>query len=303
MEVERNCEFCGKPFTAHRRDSRFCSLSCADKWHYRKNHISVPVPDTVFTCVVCGKEFKAKSNRSVWRLKYCSPECRQVPNSIYKRESYVPKPPRKTPDARICDGCGKEFSPDVLHPDSKTCSAECYRKVYQAKQKAIRDAKREELFAKGRDCPICGKHFIPSTHNNIYCSPKCRRKHITITAKQNETPEIIERKRESNFKKRWQGNYCKALARDNKTCQICGATESIEVHHINGMGEYRKMNGERILVRKADHSLKNLITLCPMCHRGLHNNLLVKHKDKWYIKGSLFEQLGITGPIEIWTGK
>jgi len=61
--------------------------------------------------------------------------------------------------------------------------------------------------------------------------------------------------------KRFGGNRIKALERDNYSCQICGSTEKILVHHIDrtGRGSLNHNN-----------NLDNLITLCRRCHIKEH---------------------------------
>lgn len=55
---------------------------------------------------------------------------------------------------------------------------------------------------------------------------------------------------------------CKlVLARDNWHCQNCGATENLQVHHIQSRSHL------------GDDSLENLITLCSGCHATIHGNL------------------------------
>ena len=48
------------------------------------------------------------------------------------------------------------------------------------------------------------------------------------------------------------------LGRDNWRCQNCGASENLQVHHI----QWRSKLGHDIL--------ENLITLCSNCHEALH---------------------------------
>ena len=298
MEESRKCEFCGKEFIAHRIDSRFCSISCRDKQHYRKNHVPKNKETYLKACKLCGKEFQSIANPgSGSRAKYCSPECRRAANSKAKAESYIPHP-LALAEPRECVYCGKTFAPDIKHSYSTTCSYVCHYKHKNEERSKERAAKREEVLAKGQDCVVCGEHFIPSSYGNIYCSDECKRERIKATAKQVETPEIKERKKESNFRNRLQGNYAKVLARDNGICQFCGSIINPQVHHLNGLGEARMPDGTRKRY-SCDHSLSNLITLCSTCHRAMHNNLLVKKKGEWYIKGTMFKQLGLTGTIKI----
>ena len=50
----------------------------------------------------------------------------------------------------------------------------------------------------------------------------------------------------------------KILARDDWRCQNCGASENLQVHHIQSRS------------RLGDDSSKNLITLCAGCHELVH---------------------------------
>ncbi|PYU18197.1 MAG: hypothetical protein DMG32_26490 [Acidobacteria bacterium] len=55
------------------------------------------------------------------------------------------------------------------------------------------------------------------------------------------------------------GQLCrKVLERDGWRCQICGRTESLQVHHI----QRRSLLG--------DDAAENLITLCARCHQEAH---------------------------------
>ena len=55
------------------------------------------------------------------------------------------------------------------------------------------------------------------------------------------------------------GQLCrKVLERDGWRCQICGRTESLQVHHIQ----------PRSLV--GDDTAENLIALCATCHEKAH---------------------------------
>ncbi len=53
----------------------------------------------------------------------------------------------------------------------------------------------------------------------------------------------------------------KVLGRDGWRCQVCGAMQTLEVHHIQA----RSKLGSDVL--------GNLITLCTTCHRRHHNNI------------------------------
>ena len=59
-----------------------------------------------------------------------------------------------------------------------------------------------------------------------------------------------------------------ALKRDNYTCQECGATENLQVHHIKA----KKFHPE------LTYDLDNLITLCKKCHLKAHGKGFKKYK-------------------------
>ena len=57
------------------------------------------------------------------------------------------------------------------------------------------------------------------------------------------------------------------LKRDNNSCQICGSTQNLDVHHKDNGGPHIKGRG-------TDNSLSNLQTLCHRCHLQLHYGVL-----------------------------
>ena len=60
----------------------------------------------------------------------------------------------------------------------------------------------------------------------------------------------------------WETIHRRVLQRDNYTCQECGAKGELEVHHITPIS------------KKGTNNPRNLITLCPQCHRRKTNSLL-----------------------------
>jgi 5-methylcytosine-specific restriction endonuclease McrA len=69
---------------------------------------------------------------------------------------------------------------------------------------------------------------------------KQRRARDDVTGRRADTPE-------------WRRARAIAKHRDCNACQVCGATERLEVHHRNGV--------------RGDDRLGNLVTLCADCHR------------------------------------
>lgn len=119
-----------------------------------------------------------------------------------------------------------------------------------------------------RICPVCGKEFFPKT-NKKYCCPKCARKAETQKS-------IVNIRARSKIKSK-QNPYL-LYAYDFK-CAICHweipqdfsvATYSpqhgCEFHHIIPVSE----GGE--------NTEKNLILLCPNCHKLAHSGVLSRQE-------------------------
>jgi len=71
---------------------------------------------------------------------------------------------------------------------------------------------------------------------------------------------------------RSQLNKKRCLDRDNHTCQICGATANLDVHHKDN-------GGYHIKGRETDNNISNLTTLCHRCHLKLHYGVIGKIED------------------------
>lgn len=104
-------------------------------------------------CEYCGAELFPKGKGRP--PKYCSKECRRSADRDNKRINYVGK------REKTCIQCGCEL------PKYKTkfCSRKC-RLIYSGAIKSPEMLKRE--------CPICGKTFIPHNAQQT-CSEKCRK--------------------------------------------------------------------------------------------------------------------------------
>jgi len=63
--------------------------------------------------------------------------------------------------------------------------------------------------------------------------------------------------------------------RDSGKCIYCGSAKRLHVHHKDGR------DGRVNTIDPPNHRLKNLITVCPKCHEGIHNNHLLGLKTRW----------------------
>lgn len=106
------------------------------------------------TCKNCGKEYLAKSKKSL----YCSIECKHEYYKKVNKEYNIDK------HKKICPVCEKEF---IGHPNRKYCSLECRHKDEAKKSRNLHILERnKELNNKqtieGYDyvtCPICKEKF------------------------------------------------------------------------------------------------------------------------------------------------
>ena len=76
-----------------------------------------------------------------------------------------------------CKYCGNEF--DAKDNREKYCSDECrkktsneYQREYKRTNPPINKPKKPKPLI---TCIVCGKEFVASSHNKIYCSNECKR--------------------------------------------------------------------------------------------------------------------------------
>lgn len=75
--------------------------------------------------------------------------------------------------------------------------------------------------------------------------------------------------------KRFFGNRGYVLDRDGNKCAVCGSTQSLVVHHIDGYSENNPRNNKA----------NKLITLCGKCHYFAHH-------IKSFIPAEILEEIG-----------
>jgi 5-methylcytosine-specific restriction endonuclease McrA len=72
---------------------------------------------------------------------------------------------------------------------------------------------------------------------------------------------MLLRNRQAREQRWFAGQRDAVLARDKHTCQQCGATTQLVVHHIDNTGRN---------CAQPNNELRNLTTLCRSCHVGVH---------------------------------
>ena len=296
----KKCIICGKEFEPKSKRHMTCSNECSTKHgadlKTKKRHTKLEKHELI--CKYCGKPFIVESYRPLTRRKYCSQKCRQN-YEYYGGTKPVSKKKFGKAEPRKCDWCGKTFSPTKVQPMAKFCSSYCYQKMDCKKRSDKRKQKRELELSIPRKCPQCKQDFIATAYVQKYCSVECRQKNKANVLKERYTNLPKATKTELNNKKRdkfkLDGNWRKALDRDGNKCVLCGKTEKLEVHHLDGNGE--KGKDKR---RKAnDTSLENLMTLCSSCHKDMHGIFLIYKNDEWTLRSDIFDKLKLTGTIKI----
>lgn len=215
-------------------------------------------------CFYCNVEFECRGAE-----KYCSKECRKL--ARLKRDNSWQSEPK------TCPYCKKKFYPKHRN-DQIYCSEKCRDKAKWENKKTILEE---------RTCPVCGVIFMPTRNKQVCCSPKCTQRKIYLENpekhreqsrqwRQNNIERCREndrRKRETNKEKyqqydqdykdrvRFDGQREITLKRDGYKCVLCGSTENLAVHHIDGSGQSDKPN----------NAPGNLITVCSSCHTLQHN--------------------------------
>lgn len=225
-------------------------------------------------CRYCGKMFHPWTRGA----KYCGALCRQRYWHEQERGRRVEDPKFERP----CRQCGKPLRTN----DSRKvfCDATC--------NVAFQNAKRETTKFQPRQCPVCGEEFRPMQKRGVgrtYCSVACRSK----AAYERNRHQKVARHFDWRKRRKWDGNWWKALQRDNFTCQLCGlktypsqwtGKKRLVVHHLDGTGEHREKN----------HKMDNLRTLCASCHKLFHSSLsLVLVGGQYFVRGKIFEILGL----------
>lgn len=100
----------------------------------------------------------------------------------------------------------------------------------------------KDLGIKKPPCPYCGSENVPS--NRKFCSDSCRN-NLKSDIMRYGMPrrEILE-------------------AFDNKCC-VCGCTDNLDVHHVDG-------KGTTIKPKDRNNNCDNLVVLCTSCHIKIH---------------------------------
>lgn len=175
-----------------------------------------------------------------------------------------------------CEVCGKSFERSKRHPKQATCGGRCANKRMDRVRRERTLAKRS---AEGLVCEECGHPFVRKPHagRQKFCSKRCADREMGRRYRARHGGKVGRHTR-------WGGNWMRALMRDENRCVRCGATEKLNVHHLDWSGESDAPN----------HDLDNLETLCDPCHRKAHRISGTFVDGEFFVSGEIFDRMGVT---------
>lgn len=262
--IYKICPICGKlffvPLTILKSGKgNYCSNECFFKSQERR---------IKRICKTCGKSFEiTMSAFKKGEGKYCSKECFYADSVKVERK---------------CKKCGKTFyvyPSEITKGNGLFCSVDCRAKYYSGERNNKWTGGGKEYI-----CIMCGKKFInpPSKEKQgraKFCCNECAIKYRSkyyvgenaSNWKGGITP-VVNAYRTSTKYSNWR---ISCMARDNFTCQKCGAKGvMLNVHHIKSVkeifNEYNIKMRDDYMNCKELWDLNNGITLCEECHKEIH---------------------------------
>lgn len=249
--TDHPCPSCGKVFDSRRGVAVH---------HWRSHDERLPNR----TCEHCGDDFYSEHEK-----RYCSELCRDAGVSFEGENNPNYDDRRET---GTCGICGDEFEYYPSEKAGRYCPSCVSEESWQDTPTVA--GSDNPHWGGGKqtvDCVICGETVErwPSEATGItVCSDTCRREWLSEAFSGADHPNW---KGGGNIKygPGWSRTRRRALERDDHTCQHCGTTaaeigRNPDVHHLVPV---------RWFVDAADysladaHSLDNVISLCPRCHR------------------------------------
>lgn len=248
------CAYCGKEFEVYKKDlprKKYCSKECEHKSMENKKE---------YTCEVCGKKFLKVPSRVKHEHIYCSHKCAGI--ALENRET------------KKCAICGKPVTrPKSQFKNVALCSKECISKYFSLIMEGEKHPSFNSIKMK---CIVCGKEFYePKSRVDIgkgkFCSKKCKYEYFSEHFAETLNPNWHGGSKDYRGPN-WNKQRKRALIRDEFTCQRCGTTENLQIHHKKA---YKEFSGNW----KEANKLNNLITLCGSCHSSIEPRIK-KHKNK-----------------------
>lgn len=208
----------------------------------------------LLTCPDCGTQVD-KSSPNMRRCKPCALKAHGETKTGYAD--------------KVCTVCGVTFKP--TGSVQKVCSG-C-RDGYRTQMNRSHLAKLRREAGKTPVgtilmCDTCGDDFEYLSGPQKRCG-ECQRK-LEVSRMREWLESDKERLRAYTQRAKdnymFGGNRQAALERDKFTCQHCGATSDLHVHHIDG-------NGVTSARETRNNAIDNLVTLCRGCHTKEHHRI------------------------------
>lgn len=220
---------------------------------------SAPNDKDSSVCPYCDKEYASSSGvgyhvRNVHpeKMDQC-PECGQLVRGEIGLQVHMSNAHRDELPSIECEYCGKvkHDKPSVIDR-IEHCSYECAMKSLEEDH----PLRHENYF----ECIICGEEFRRCNNRAEQakcCSTECGLKYMK-ELRVGENHHSWNGGGNPYYGENWSQVRKKCLERDGETCQDCGATEDLHVHHIRPLRAFDEP--------EEANNLLNLVTLCRTCH-------------------------------------
>lgn len=240
------CPTCGKELTNER----------GMRQHHTKVH-DEPLPNR--TCNGCGVEFYDPKAR----LEYCE-NCN--PNAGERNGNW-----KGAKETGVCEACGGSFE---YYPSDKqgVYCPECVTDADEFLGTPYYDVHDIETLEK--ECEFCGEEMSVLKSQAAYgrgrfSSRECLSEWMSENRKGKNAPAWKGGR--TKYRGKWMQARREARDRDEHTCQVCGTTASElgrepDTHHIKPIKEFADPLDA--------HFPKNLVCLCPECHRHVETGNL-----------------------------
>lgn len=119
-------------------------------------------------------------------------------------------------------------------------------------------------------CPNCGKSYETTSRSQKFCSDDCCK--IYTKRKKAQKASYDKAKEYQRLKARAHSLAVEVVRLlGNTTCECCGSTEGLQVHHRD--------------LRYLNNNPSNLQLLCTKCHSRVHSEI----SSQWRAKGITYE--------------
>lgn len=230
-------------------------------------------------CAHCGSGFYCP-----YEKKYCSEGCRDeaISHTGEDNPNYSGAKKRTS-----CEFCGAEFEYYPSEKPGQFCS-ECVENERWRRPLDI-DGEKNPRWNGGKltcRCDVCGgavkRHPSNITGEATLCGRDCFEKWLSDAFTGEGHPNWQGGDNEP-YGKGWNKVRERALERDGHACVVCGTDvedlgRNPDVHHIVPV---RVFVESEVLVKADAHTLDNVASLCPSCHRRAEFGQISRAELRW----------------------